>query len=354
MSEPLENRLNGPQARPTNTIGDSVFYMLSLTSRRSSGPLQTMDTLIFLLVILSAVTIWFSKCNRWLLFAFVMTGSLYVLASASSSNVAKILTALWYKDQRRLMAFLVVVAILLIGYGAGEIVQALAEQVSGFRIARVSIIPGLFVVVLLVNALITPSAGEMRFRIWGSTEPHDFPSAQYPKPYLLNLSDYNVMEQLPKFMAAFGVRFIGDPWNGSTFAQGVTKRSAYFAALDGNWTTKQKTVLANWDVLDDYDQPAYTIAYYESIWDYPTLQAQHEDYLKYRVCRYLVEDGKVQFLLDFGESTEPNSQKAQRFKYLRALDSGFEELFRSGDSAIYRITACDGWYNPVTAGLPEV
>jgi hypothetical protein len=351
LSEPLENRLNGPQARPTNTIWESLFYMLSLTSRRSSGPLQTVDGLILALIIFSGVIIWFSKSNRWLIFAFLATGSLYVLASASSSNAAKILTALWYKDQRRLMAFLVIVAILLIGYGAGEIVEAITEQVAGFRIGRVRIIPGVFVAVLLVNALITPSAGEMRFRIWGTVRAHDFPSAQYPKPYLLSLSDYKVMEQLPNYMAAFGVRFIGDPWDGSTFAQGVTKRSAYFAALDGNWTTKQKTVLANWDVLDDYDQPAYTIAYYESIWDYPALQAQHADYQKYRVCRYLVEDGKVQFFLDFGESIDPNSQKAQRFKFLQVLDTGFEELYRSGDSAIYRITACDGWYNPEVAAL---
>jgi hypothetical protein len=196
---------------------------------------------------------------------------------------------------------------------------------------------------LTVNALFTPAAWDMRFRLWGTTEAWDFDSGKDPKPLLLSLDDYKVIYELPKYMEPFGERYIGNPWDGSAFAQGLVSRSAYLAALDGNWKLKTLWLTNNWEVLAKYDQPSHDIGYYDSIWGDKDLEAIYPDYDKYRACRYLVTEGKVKYLLHLGNRNDPNNIKSYQFRKIQPLETGFEELYRSRSSVLYRITACDGW-----------
>jgi hypothetical protein len=348
LSRPIEDRLNGPQAVPTNTWYESLFYMISITVRRSSGPLQSVDWLVLALLLLGIVALIVSKKQRWIIFGFLAVGALFVMASSFSDNFSKIMTALWYKDQRRIQVFTIVMAIPIIAYGLNYLIESISKSASEqLKLLRrpmiLRTIAGTMLLGLVANSLLTPAAWDMRFRLWGTTEAWNFDSGENPKPLLLSLDDYKVIYELPKYMEPFGERYIGNPWDGSAFAQGLVSRSAYLAALDGNWKIKTLWLTQNWEVLAQYDQPSHSIEYYDSIWGDKELEAIYPDYDKYRACRYLVRDGKVKYLLHLGNSIEPQNIKSARFQNIQPLDKGFEELYRSRSSALYRITACDNW-----------
>ncbi len=305
FNEPLADRLTGGPARASETTWDAIVQVLLQAPVVSPSPGMIFPAVgLALLAIAGFVVAARRRDLLWLPIAFVLLGILYVAASSSDSDLAKLLTGLWYKDKFRLSAALPILAIPAAAIGAVLLIDLTrrirrpAGRVAALVAAAIVVvgttIPGLLVVRDAVHATFTIPADK------GGVA-------------LLDSDEYRLLAQLPELVPA-GEVVVGNPWNGSALTWAIGDRESLYPHLNGVWGADRDLVAARLDLAADDPEVCAAL-----------------DRLN---VHYLFSSAG---LLNGGDATAAYWAAVDR----AAGAPGFTEVAREGGSVLYRITACD-------------
>ncbi|GAB3397337.1 hypothetical protein GCM10027515_01440 [Schumannella luteola] len=254
-NRPISDHLNGGPATATRTLGEALLQAIGLAAPLPDSPGTAAPQLALALALLVGVVIAArSRRMRWLALAWVIAVVLYAAAAGSNSDLAKVLTGVWYKDKFRLFVLLAVVGIPLAAvalHQVGTLVPRLAERLlrrehrgsaaddrdrarSALRIAAV---------LVLTLAVAVPAAIGPGMRDLSTSTAREFALNDQG---FLGRADYRLLERLPELVPA-GETVAGDPWDGSTLTWALGEREALFPHLAGLWTPDQLTVAQRLD-----------------------------------------------------------------------------------------------------------
>ncbi|WP_300013413.1 DUF6541 family protein [Pseudonocardia sp.] len=248
---------------------------------------------------------------RWLVPAHLLSGALFVLASAQETEFAAAVTALWYNDSYRLAAVLPVTAAPLAVLGLLA-VGLLVSRAWPVRARPPSAAAG----ALVAGLLVLVASGGMY-----SARNAEFVRSSYPGPQaesdLLDPDEAEFYERIGGLIEP-GAVVAQNPWSGSALLWPLTGHEVLFPHLTGDWSADQVLLARRLrDVQDDW-----------------------------RVCAAADRLG-VRYLLAGTADFWLGDSRARRYPGLEAPapDSGFRLVAAAPDadeSALYELTACDG------------
>lgn len=305
FDEPLADRLTGGPARATETLPGAIAQVLLQAPVVS--PFATMIVPAVGLAVLAIAGFVVAARRRellWLPIAFVLLGILYVAASSSDSDLAKLLTGLWYKDKFRLATALPILAIPAAALGAVAALDVLrrisrpavrtAAIVAAAVVVVATTVPGLITVRDAVHATFTVPAEKGGYG-------------------LLDTDEYRLLQRLPDLVPA-GETVAGNPWNGSALTWAIGDRESLYPHLNGVWGPDRDLVAARLDLAATDPEVCAALGRLGT--------------------RYLFASPG---LLNGGDPTVAYWAGVDR----AAGAPGFTEVAREGESVLYRITACD-------------
>jgi hypothetical protein len=308
---PISDRLNGGPATAEQGFPESLLQ--GITHSVVIGPPEHPLPPALLLAGLTIGGLWLAVRRpqyRWIVVAYVGLVVLYAFAAGSNSDLAKLLTGLWYKDKYRLMAALPILAVPLAAAGFAGAVTWLRARFVGTRRpwARTSVLGTALLLVVAGTSWLGPSQAEVRASI-----ALVFSVPEVTDREILSQDDRELLQQLPDHVPA-DERVAGNPWDGTSLAWALGDREPLFPHLTGNWDPDRKIVATRLDQVATDPEVC------------PALDRLDTHYLMHS------ED-----LLWGG-----NSQAEYFDAVTRAAEApGFEEVARSGTSVLYRIAACD-------------
>ncbi|QNO37053.1 hypothetical protein H4J02_11375 [Protaetiibacter sp. SSC-01] len=286
-NRPISDRLNGGPALATMTPGEAVWSVLAQSTPTSTWALPA--SLVLAALVLSGVVLAIVRPSlRWVAVAYALVALLFCLAASSDSDIAKLATALWYKDKFRLITALPLlgvplVALALVGL-RGLIVRLTRRRLP--RIAR-NVLAALVAGALLVLTVESPALAAMRGTLAASFDVGDEKDGR-----LIDRDDVALLTRLPDLVPE-GELVVGNPWNGSVLTWSVGRREALFPHLVGMWDPDRLLVAAglsqaaeNPIVCDALERLGVGYAYYSEglLWDgdpqaqaFPGVDAAHGD-----------------------------------------------------------------------------
>ena len=320
-SRPISDRLNGDQALPTDTILGAIGRYLTGTAVDSNGTQLPTDWIIVILLLVGVIgtLICTRGTNRAigavLVASFVLLGVIVVSCAGTHADWAKIVTALWYKDQRRPFSAWPVVSIPIICFGLRmigtrwELHNRNKPQMNSPKLAAAIDNISRFVVCLL--AAVSCIASPQMYGMMGTLSTvYAFADNESDAP-MLSEDEYLLLKRLNEHVPADEM-VISDPWNGSAFMLSVGGRTPFYAHLYMNW---------------DYDH-AYLASNFHNIDSDP------------EVCR-IMERNNLHWYLDMGGSfTDPDDPQHVVFQGLVPVPDALEAIDSQGRATLYRITAC--------------
>ena len=301
---PLSDRLNGGPATARVDLVTALGQVLTLSPLLP--PTETAAAPQFLLAALgiAAVVVLLRRGpHRWVAVSLLLVVVFYTLAAGSNGDIAKALTAAWYKDKYRLISLLPVLLAPVTAYAGAVLLQAArARGIRPFRIAAGAVAAVLLAVVL------TPGLGAAR-----EASATSYAVAEPGGDVLLDTDDRAVLEDVDDVVPE-GERVVGDPWNGAILTWVLGDREPLFPHLTGVWGADRDLVAARLDLAAT--DPAVCEA----------LDRLDVHYL-YHSTSALWGGDDVQAApfaaLDRAASAE-----------------GFEPVLQEGTAALYEITAC--------------
>lgn len=305
FDQPIADRLTGGPARATESLPGAIAQVLLQAPLVS--PLPTMIVPAVGLALLTVAGFVVAARRRdllWLPLGFAFLGILYVAAASSDSDLAKLLTGLWYKDKFRLSSALPILAVPAAALGA----IALIDLVR--RVCRLSMRRAVFAVAAVLVVLTTiPGLLSVRDTLHITfTIPGDKGGVA-----LLDTDEYRLLQRLPELVPA-GETVVGNPWNGSALTWAIGGRESLYPHLTGIWGPDRDLIAARLDLVADDPEACAAL-----------------DRLG---AHYLFASAG---LLNGGDPTAVYWAAVDR-----AADApGFTEVAREGESVLYRITACD-------------
>jgi hypothetical protein len=160
---------------------------------------------------------------------------LYVLAAASDGDLAKVATALWYKDKFRLFSLLAMLTVPLVAVGTSSlsigIRRALGRPISTLMAVTAS-------VVALALALAGSSIWQVGADIKGAYAIDD--------NGMIDSDELDLLKEIPEVVPR-GSIIAGNPWNGAALTWSVSGREALFPHLGGVWDSDRLVVAAGLD-----------------------------------------------------------------------------------------------------------
>lgn len=298
-NRPVSDHLNGGPATATQGLGVSVLQALGLAVIPPDGVGSPLPQAVLAALAIAGVMIAFrSRRMRWIAIAWALAIVLYAAAAGSNSDLAKILTGVWYKDKFRLLATLGVVAVPLAAIGlrhAAALLPTRARAFGGGALALVaaggSLALGFSPLAASVQRTFTPQDGGF-----------------------IGPSDYTLMARLADTVPE-GESVVGNPWDGSTLTWALGGRRAVFPHLAGEWTPDEITIAQRLDQAAD--DPA--------------------------VCAAAERLGLHFVYVSPGMLWGSPAEAAFFAGIDRARDTPgvLDEVDREGPSALYRIAACD-------------
>ena len=308
-ARPVSDRLNGGPATAHQSLGESALQALLLAP--PSGPAEASLAPAVAVAALTVVGLLYCLLRpgrRWIVVAYLLLGALYVLAAGTNSDFAKLATGLWYKDKFRLFAALGILAPALTGYAIARLTENVGAAATRSRaLPRSAVAASVLTVALLALSWAGPTLGGMRDAVSRSYEVPAVKSGA-----LLDTDEVALLRRLPDLTPA-GAVIAGDPWNGSTLTWAIGERESLFPHLTGDWGDDRLLVAARLD------------------------QAATDP----EVCAALDRLGVSYLFASDGLLWNGNPQAELYAAIDRAAGApGFEQIARSGGSALYRITAC--------------
>lgn len=234
-NRPISDHLNGGPATARQSIGEALAQAVLLASR--SGFEALPPVLLAALVLLGAVVA-VRRRQGWLTASWVVAVVLFALASGSNSDLAKLATGLWYKDQYRLLALVAVVGVPLAALG----VHALASRLRRGRDLAAAGLTG----AVAVSSWLAPATlvehGEVRGAF--AIAPAGTPGV------MLDEDEYRFLEQLDELVPE-GAVIAGNPWSGAALTWALAGREPLFPHLTGEWTADELLVASALDRAAD-------------------------------------------------------------------------------------------------------
>ncbi|MBE9925729.1 hypothetical protein G8C93_07460 [Cellulosimicrobium cellulans] len=295
----------------TNT-GDAVNDALTLAAMHPTGQ---SNVLVAVLVLLGLLVSLFVARWRWLPFAYVVLGWLFVVAASADSETRALLTGYWYGDVQRLASQLPLLAVPLATIGATVVVAGVASlarsAVAPSRLARsvfslpvLAVLAGLVLVVLLPRTTLFKDSYDYvghRYLL----------SSESTTGTLVDESEMQLLDEVEQIVPE-GAVVAGQPWDGSVLVWALSDRETLFPhlrmPLDGD-----RGVVAG-RLNEAADDP--------------------------QVCEAVSRLG-LEYVLDMGGENFWGDDGA-RFAGLEGLVAAgvAEEVARVEDSRLLRITAC--------------
>ncbi|MGN6324969.1 DUF6541 family protein [Pseudolysinimonas sp.] len=231
---PISDHLNGGPATATQGLLASLGQAIGLAPPQPNDPGVLPVAWILAITVLAGAVIALGRSRtRWIVIAWVLAILFYVLAAGSNSDLAKVLTGVWYKDKFRLFALLPVLQAPLIALVVVEASLRLQGRARAVLTAAVAA-----VVVAGVATSNTVLAGPALVSTAFSLPAHE------KKGKLLDGDEQRLLERLPQLVPAGDV-VAGDPWDGSTLSWALGDRRALFPHLAGEWSPDQLLVASS-------------------------------------------------------------------------------------------------------------
>jgi hypothetical protein len=308
---PISDRLNGGPATARQGLPESLVQ--GFTHSVVIGPPDHPLPPALLLAALTLGGLWLALRRpqyRWIVVAYVGLIVLYAFAAGSNSDLAKVLTGLWYKDKYRLMSALPILAVPLAAAGFAGAVAWLRARFVGDRRpwTRTPVLATALLLVVAGSSWFGPSQAEVRGSISGL-----FRVPEVTEREIVSQDDRDLLRQLPEHVPA-DERVAGNPWDGTSLAWALGDREPLFPHLTGNWDRDRRIVAKRLDQV--------------------TTDPEVCDALDRLDTHYLMHSEDLLW---------GGNQQAEYFAAMTAAPDGpgFEEVARAGTTVLYRITACD-------------
>jgi hypothetical protein len=300
----ISDRLNGGPALADQTLPEAVLQVLGAAPVVRSGIAVTPSIGIALLVLAGIVIAIRQGRTAWLVASFVAVAALFILASTSDSDLAKILTGAWYKDKFRLSALLPIASVPL---AAGAVAWLLAAA-SRMR-HRVLRLATPVLGALLATALAVPAFVGLNTSLVALFEIPETKDGHLVGDDLWTLLTVDVPRIVPE-----GERVMGNPWQGAVLTWVLSGREPVYAHLTGRWWADRNLVGESLDTAASNPE----------------------------VCAALERLNAHYVVVDQGRLWGGGAQSS-RFAGIDGVAEapGFDEVAAVGTARLYRISACD-------------
>ncbi|GAA1129415.1 DUF6541 family protein [Arthrobacter flavus] len=281
-----------------------------LASAPQGRPIALMLTILVLAGILHVLQ---RKGGWWGLCLFIVTGYLFVVATAfPQDDYRALLTGVWYNDSFRLAALLPVTTIVIAVIGGSWLVTAFVARIqasaagahrSGYRAS----LPAVVALVIAIAVITVGSQGkQMRETVTTAQESYELTEDSD----FLSIDERTLIERLPGQLPDDAV-IAGNPWTGTVYAYalaGIPTLTPHVGSTGGDENLK---------ILTRLDQAGFDP----------------------EICQ-LVETLNSYYVLDFagpelhlGDHNYPGVEDL-------ATKPGFQLLDSEGDATLYEVTAC--------------
>ncbi|GAB3600970.1 DUF6541 family protein [Microbacterium tumbae] len=306
FDEPLSDRLNGPQARARQTLGDAIAQVLTMQVRMGAEGIVTGIAPLLAIMTLVGVVVALRRPDlRWLVVSYLVFGALYVLATGSDDDLTKLLTGIWYKDGYRLAATLPVLAVPLAALGVVTVPWL-------FRVRSGSLVAGLAAALGIGTAVTAMSS----LAVTGVSEATGFVFRQPPSAAdreIVSAKQIAFFEDVVPDIVPADQLLLGDPWDGSALSWMYAHREPVFPHVNGLWD-RSRRVLA---------------------WNLARIESDPE------VCEAL-DDLRVRYVIYNPHAFAGGDPAGNHFPAPHAaVEAGlFEPVATDGESTLYRIDQC--------------
>lgn len=234
FDRPLDARLGGPQAAATQSVGEGLLQVLLQQSPTGVLGAVTLPALPLAAAVLVGIVAASRRAGlRWVVVAYLAVAVLFALAAGSDDVVAKLATALWYKDRYRLVSVVPVFGVALATLGILTVTRWMrrrAERAETGVAAALSWAAAATSAVVLVAGGATGSIAYV-FRLPASQAQTEVVSAAQIA-FFGRLGDIVPADQ----------RVLGDPWDGSAWTGLFGRREPVFPHVNGQWDADRLTL----------------------------------------------------------------------------------------------------------------
>ncbi|ROT86425.1 DUF6541 family protein [Bifidobacterium mongoliense] len=306
---PISDHLNGGPARPTENIASAVLrYLLGQPINAANRRMAVYWPIALVLVLAVVVAIVVAVVERdrtpaQLLASFVVLGFVFAASAGSHADWAKVVTALWYKDQRRLFAAWPIVAIPLVCWA----VAYLFDRYLGPRDQRLRLIAGSVATVFALTACtLNPQLDGMQDSV---AHTYAFAADGADDP-MLSQDEYLLLKRIWRDVPEHE-QVVSDPWNGSGFLLAVGWRTPFYPHLSMQWDHDHDYLARNLRAIDTDPE----------------------------VCG-IIQRNDLHWYLSMGGSFAPHDPQQAMFNGMRPVPGAMEPVARQGRAVLYRIVAC--------------
>ena len=313
-TRPISDHLNGNPAQPTENIPSAIARFLTGTPITSANQRLDTDWVVVALLLVAVISIVAlgkatAKRNGLLLLAgFLLLGLVFVSCAGTHADWAKVLTALWYKDQRRPFSAWPMMAVPIICLGWQTFCDGIGTRAMKPSAALASRAARLLAAALA--ALVCAASPQMSGMMSSVANVTRFAANGQDTP-MLTSDEYLLLKRLNKNVSADD-EIIADPWNGSAFSLAVGGRTPYYAHLSMAWDQDHFYLANNLKNIDTDPQ----------------------------VCQILKRND-LKWYLSMGGPYVKDDPNQKMFDGLKVVEGAMQEVDRQGDAALYRITACE-------------
>ena len=337
-TRPISDHLNGAPAQPTENIPSAILRFLTDQPINSSNQRLPINWFVVVLlaigIVASVVLVGARKRGAWLLVAaFVLLGFVFISCAGTHADWAKVVTALWYKDQRRLFAAWPIVAVPIICLGFSELVKwgrtragerAVTSVGEGTQSAQRETAAGnetqpvpptrrvtavVSVAALALGIVVNVINPQMDAMMAAVSHTYSFASNGKATP-MLSQDEYLLLKRMKTTIPADAV-VVSDPWNGSAFMLAISERTPFYAHLATIWDADHK----------------YVAAHLSEIATNST------------VCTVLKRNN-IEWYVDMGKPFAKNDPNQKMFRSLKVVPGAMTLVDSQGAAKLYRITAC--------------
>ena len=304
----ISDHLNGGPAQPTEDLPSAIARFLlgqPIDSGNHRLPVYWPLALALILALI-VLCLHHSRKDMILVFSFLLLGLVFVACAGTHADWAKILTALWYKDQRRLFSAWPVVAIPIMGmaleHGLGALKRYTPQAEKMVSMPAMMLAATVAVLICAVN----PQLDSMQ-KTLGSTYAFAANDADAP---MLSTDEFLLMKRMGRHVST-SEQVLSDPWNGSGYMLAVGGTTPFYAHLNMNWDHDHAYLATNFEHIDSDPQ----------------------------VCRILT-DHHIDWYADMGGPYVANDPQHQIFNGLHPVPQALQLVDSQGRAKLYRITAC--------------
>ncbi|MBP2437569.1 DUF6541 family protein [Microbacterium amylolyticum] len=244
FTEPLADRLDGPQARAVQTVWQGILQIVGQRSLTAGTEPVTVWAPLLGTAVLAGIAIAVRlRRARWLVAGFVVTAAMFVLAAGSDGDIAKLLTGIWYKDRFRLQATVAVFVVPIAALGVAGVSRNFRAR-RGDR-SGVVLSLGMAAIVAVVSGASLSMTGTSQAIADVFHQPERRADWEIVSDKQVAFMQQQVAQIVPE-----GERVLGNPWDGSALTQLYAQREPVFPHVNGQWDADRLTVAWHLDEIE--------------------------------------------------------------------------------------------------------